>query len=116
MFRMFLGLIILGFTAGATASNTEIPMVGLDSEGNPVEFTMEKGTYIKNLSDGIRATEAATLNALEKRPSSTSKWTLRTIVVGMGVNLEAGLSKVFKLSAMPKFRVLFSKDKDPVTP
>jgi hypothetical protein len=99
----------------AHAETNEFSLVGLDEDGNPVEFVVEKDQYRKTLAENIREVEASTLAAL-KPHSNNAKWGLRTVVAGLGVSIEAGISKLIKLSAAPRFRLVISQNPAPVTP
>ena len=41
---------------------------------------------------------------------------LRTVLVGVGVGVEVGLTKIVKIKTSPRFRLLFSNSVDPVIP
>ncbi len=93
----------------------EIAMVGMDDNGRPVEFVMEKSKYQKNLSAALDGVQIATLPVLNKH-TLTGSWLMRTFILGVGFNIEAGIGPIVKLAAAPKFTVAFSNSTDPVLP
>lgn len=112
--RLFLSAIfILG--AQSVLAVPIIPVVGIDQNGKTVETTVSSGTYQNQLALSLNEVHQATMPVLDKqRPDGD--WALNVLVVGVGLNLEAGISPIFKLSFTPRFRLLFSNSLDPAIP
>lgn len=110
--RLWVFIILLGTqVAGAT----DLPLVGLDRDGNPVELFVKKEKYQKQMTEAIDGVQTSALPVLEKHEKS-APWSLRTIVVGIGLSVQVGIGPIIKLTAAPRFRALFSNSNDPVIP
>ncbi|MBI3543662.1 MAG: hypothetical protein HY075_10360 [Deltaproteobacteria bacterium] len=106
---------VLGFVVLASGCNmNEIPLVGLDDNGNPTQVIIGKKDYSKNLGLAVNAVQDSAIPAVSRR-SQSQPWLLRTIVLGLGVNTEIGIG-AYKVGALPKFRVALSNSTDPTLP
>jgi len=115
MSKTILTVFVLLFSIQAYCSEDDIPLVGIDKAGSPIQIFVPKKDYQKKFSQLISSVNDSTMPVLEKR-NLFQKWSLRTIVVGISVTLEAGFSPIFKLGLLPRFRILFSNSKDAVLP
>ncbi len=97
------------------ASQDEVPLVGLDSDNQPIEVFINKKEYQGRLGRMISSVQESTLPVLTKRDPRQG-WSLRTVMVGIGVSMEVGISKIFKLGAIPRFKVAFTNSSDPGLP
>lgn len=93
----------------------EILMVGLDKNGAPVEVLVPESQYKDNLKKALVEVHSSTLPVLEAKSDFTKGWMLRTVVVGVGVNMELGIGEA-KFGILPRFRVGFSNAKEPSVP
>ena len=93
----------------------DIPMVGLDRDGSPVELFVKKEAYKKQLTQAVGGVQTSALPVLDKHEKGGA-WKLRTIVIGIGLSIEVGIGPILKLSASPRFRAVFSNSNDPVVP
>ena len=108
-----IGLVVT--LCGGVLGAAEIPMLGFDNHGAPVEVLVPETEYRKNLKQAVLAMETSTLPVLQKKARSAPGWMLRSAVVGLGVNTELGLGEV-KFSILPRFRIGFSNAKEPSMP
>lgn len=93
----------------------DLPMIGIDQDGHPVEVFVKKEKYRKQLTDAVKGVQTSALPVLDKHEKS-APWSLRTIVIGVGLSIEVGIGPILKLGAAPRFRALFSNSSDPVLP
>ena len=109
-----LGLISVSLAAGEV---DDIPLVGLDKDGKTIETSIAPVEYVSRLSTATESVLSSTVEALGKSASAAAKpWKVRTIVVGVGAELEVGVGPILKLKAVPRFRVAFSDSDDPALP
>lgn len=99
----------------AKAADGEIPILGLDDAGNPVEVKLTAQEYAERLQASMLTVQDSTAAALASR-APTPGWMLRTAIVGVGVGVEVGVGPIWKIKAIPRFRLAFSNSKDPVLP
>lgn len=92
-----------------------IPMVGLDEQGYPLQTVVPKELYERNLTEALTSVHQSTLPILQ-RQAKGGKWTLNALSLGIGLNVEAGITPLFKMSAAPRFRLLFANSLDPAVP
>jgi hypothetical protein len=113
-------MLVLLVGASPVASGTDdIALVGIDSNGNSVETTLSSDEYLKRLSGAMEAVTSSTLEGLRQtRPlfKGSKPWKVRTVVVGVGAELEAGVGPILKLKAAPRFKLAFSDSNDPALP
>lgn len=109
---LFMLFVVLVSAKGYSA---DILMVGLSKEGAPVEVLVPESKYKDNLKRAIVEVHNSTLPVLEKKADFTKGWMLRTVVVGVGVNMEIGIGEA-KFGILPRFRVGFSNAKEPSVP
>lgn len=96
--------------------HSEIPMVGQNEKGEPIEFSIPENVYKQNLTKALSEVEKSTLVSLQSIPDEGKPWMLRSVVVGIGVNMEVKLGPVIKFGALPRFRVGFSNAAEPSIP
>jgi hypothetical protein len=106
---------VLAAALPAGAWCAEIPMVGLDDDGNVVELKMNGKDYTEQLGAVVTAMHDSASEALMAR-STRKGWSLRTFVLGVGVGFEVGLGPIIKMKATPKFRLAFTNQKEPALP
>lgn len=94
--------------------HVDVPLVGLDEQGNSVSISMPAEKYGKNLSTAIASVHESVIPALAGR-SERGGLALRTVAVGAGVSAEVGIGPL-KVGAFPRFRLMFTNSKDPATP
>jgi hypothetical protein len=111
--------VLATFTAlvlvNSMAFAADIPMVGIDGDGNPIEVLVKKESYRNTLTKAVNGVQMSALPVLEKHDKGAA-WSLRSIVIGIGISVEVGIGSIFKVGAVPRFRALFSNSTDPVLP
>jgi hypothetical protein len=107
--------IFLFIFASASAAAADIPMIGFDSNGNANEFEIPQETYEKNLALAVQSVRQSTLSALNAQ-RQTQTWLLQSVTVGISADIEVGNELIFKVTAVPRFRLVFSNSKEPLTP
>lgn len=115
MSRISLALLLSASCWCVASFANNIPMVGLDKDGAPVETLVPATKYRQNLKTAIVGLQTSTLPVLQKKSQKGSGWMLRSAVVGLGVNMELGLGEI-KFGILPRFRVGFSNAKEPSMP
>jgi len=86
----------------------EIPVIGWDKDGNPVQFLIPETEYRKRmtaLASTLRDSAIPVLN----RTENSGQWDLRSISLGIGLNTEISLGDLYRIGAFPRFRLIFSK-------
>ena len=104
----------LGHAFGET-----IPVVGLDKNQQEVSVAIPKEQFQKNFSQVVTTIQDSTLIAIENKEridGSVSDWLLRDVVVGIGLNLTAGLGPIYHVTAAPRIRACFSNSTHPRFP
>lgn len=112
--KLIVAIVCLNFFWGHSMAS-DVPMVGLDKDGFPVEILMPQKRYRENLKQAIILIQTSGLSALQKKSENASGWMLRSAVFGIGVSAEVKLSKL-KLALLPRFRIGFSNAKEPSVP
>lgn len=82
-------------------------MIGLDKDGNQVAVGVPEESYSQQMSAVFSAVQESTMAALAKRPTNQS-WMLREVIVGAGIQLDAGLGPIIGVSTKPRVRVVFT--------
>jgi hypothetical protein len=111
-------LITLSLAAAATATaaaSDDLPAVGLDDTGAPVEIRVPRAVFRQRYLESLTTVHDSALPAL-RDSRKDAKWKLRTVVIGVGMGLEAKLGPVIKAQIQPRYRAVFSNAKDPVLP
>jgi hypothetical protein len=105
----------LGIALANAAYAADIPLVGLDDDGRPIEVKIKGKDYTEQMEAVMATVSDSVLPALASRGAARA-WALKTVVVGIGVGFEVGLGPIIKLKATPRFRLAFAKDVDVVLP
>ena len=99
-----------------------IPVIGITSNGMASQVFVPKQDYSKRLLATVSSVQESALLSLDYRnfPStspapSNSSWSLRTLVLGIGVSSTIGIGP-FSVGALPKFRIMFTNHSDPTLP
>ncbi len=110
-------LVCLAVPAGPMRAGDDdsITMIGLDEKGSPVESIMKKREYTERLAAISTAVNESAVVAMSRQENKAS-WGLRTLAVGIGVGLEAGLGPIIKVKMTPRFRLIFSNLAEPILP
>lgn len=112
------------FIAGCSASNSpsssdgdsDIPLIGQTEDGKFIEVTIPEIEYFERLKTAIHEVEESTMQALVQKTEQSKPFMLRSVVVGLGLNMEIKLGPIIKFGALPRFRVGFSNAKEPSFP
>ena len=100
----FINLIIVMSIFGCAG---QLPLIGLDEEGNPIASRVDESKYIKHLSRGLISLQESVVPALERATETEANWKLRTVMVGFGLKAEAGFGP-FKVGVAPRIRGAFT--------
>lgn len=107
----------------ALLSASEIPLVGIDGDGRPIERPIPVESYVHRMGKLLAAAQDSAMPALYEMqwqaplPSpSKRKWRLRTFTLGVGLNLSVGVGKILSFSIAPAFTLVMSNSKDPIIP
>jgi hypothetical protein len=106
---------VLGMIVSAQAGGEKVSLIGMDETGNPIELVLDKKDYADRVQAVTAAVSESTLGAMNRK-SLQEKWALRTVLVGVGVGLEAGFGPIIKVKVLPRFRLAFSNSTDPALP
>lgn len=107
--------LIIGLSSTQTFAQ-EVPVIGVDEEGKVIENFVPEMMFKERLTSAIQAVQDSTAKAIKKQNLIPSKWMLRTIVVGLGVNMEIKAGPIIRLGALPRFRVAFTNAVEPSVP
>ena len=110
-------LILLGFAVSAPsrAALGDVPMVGLDEKGSPIEIFVPKKSYQNRMTNIVSELWRTTCSVLD-RHAKIGPWMMRTVIVGVGGTVETGFDPVFKVGATARLRMAFSNSSDPALP
>lgn len=108
-------LIPLVLMTPGTGYADDIPMVGLDSNGKQLFVDVSQDVYEKSLANAVQSVEQSVLSTLNQH-AQAKPWVLQSITVGISASVEFGNELILKVSAVPRFRLVFSNSKEPVTP
>ncbi len=118
MNNCFRAKICLVFSLGGLLSGCAvdgIPLLGLDDSGEFVERFASDRQFAEELRLATAQVRESTFLALrDARHEPTD--TLRTVAVGLGFNLSAGLGSVVSIGVSPRVRFIFSNSQVPVVP
>lgn len=112
-----IGTVILFTSAFAVTGcnhKGEIPVIGLDDQGNPVQVMVPGKTYSKHLLTYASTAQDSVVPALG-RNKNKSKWMLRTVTVGIRIVTDIGIGP-FRVGAVPRARLIFTNHIDPSYP
>jgi hypothetical protein len=90
-------------------------MIGIDPSGKSTEAIITEDEYSQRLESVMSTYIDSALPVLNRWDASSSGWMVRTFVIGVGINAEAGVGSV-KVGAFPRFRLAFTNSKDPTLP
>lgn len=100
-----------GMLALATSCNDpQLNVIGLDKNGNPGHVAVPESEYVERTTQVAEAFQDSALLALEKGSSDSQdepQWMLRTLVVGVGVNMDIGVNDL-TVGVAPRFRMVFT--------
>lgn len=99
----------------AGCSGDGIPMYGLDDSGHFVERYTSEWQFKDELRKASTQVAESTFTALQSSPADRSG-SLRSVIVGLGFNLQAGLGPIIAVGVSPKVRFAFSNSKKPIVP
>ncbi len=91
-------------------------MIGIDEQGQAIEIFVPEVVYKDKLQTAIQSVQESTTKAIQRQSSQVSNWMLRTVVVGIGVNMEIKVGPIIKLGALPRFRIAFTNAVEPSVP
>jgi len=91
-----------------------IPAIVLDKDGQPTQVSMSSQISADHLPQWIATVNDSVLPILDKIPPSRG-WMLRTVAVGMTVQVEVDAGK-FDIGFLPRGRLVYTNNKTPTWP
>lgn len=113
MKKLVVGVILSSSLTAVNLYAADIPMVGLNEDGSPIETFVPEMPYKEKLTQGIISVQESTIPILQKRGESKKGWMLRSVIVGLGIQMEIKLGPIVKFGVLPRFRIGFSNSRDP---
>ena len=95
-------LLLFLFIAEAQAGN--LPLIGLDSKGNPTEISIHKNVLDSKMKEAVGALSESTIDSLDKKKLSFYK-----VSIGTYVKMKLGLGSAITGTAEPYFKLYFTK-------
>lgn len=114
MLKALLYAVVLG-SAVAQASASDIPFISVDDHGRERITYIPRARYIQGMIQTMNGVQDEALPALSHIHQG-KQWWVRTIVLGIGVDVKIGFSPFFEFGITPRFKTFFSNAKDPVSP
>lgn len=96
-------------------ASEKVPVIALDGSGKPIVVEVSAKEYSLRYKSTVSTTNDSLMEALDITPAKNRQWHLRTITVGLGVNMEFGVGP-FKVAAVPKSRLFFTNSTNPPLP
>tara|TARA_Y100001958_G_C21173097_1_gene504459 strand:- start:305 stop:613 length:309 start_codon:yes stop_codon:yes gene_type:complete len=96
--------IFLYFFLISVANSSSLPLIGLDSKGNPKEVSLKKSEWDLKLKKSISILSESTLESLDK-----SKFSFYKVSVGTYIKMKLGIGSLITATAEPYFKLYFSK-------
>jgi len=107
---------VLGICLIAVSSfANDISVMGLNEKGDEVITQVSREKYVQGMVALISAVESDAATALS-RIERGKKWKVRTVSLGIGVDMKLGFPPFFELGIAPRFNTIFSNSKKPVIP
>jgi len=91
-----------------------IPMIGVDSQGNPVQVFVPEKEYSERVVAVASSVNDSALPALNRQKTRPG-WMVRTLTIGINASAQIGIGP-FQIGAVPRFRFIFSNSTDPTLP
>ena len=85
----------------------ELPVVGLDDNGKPIETMIPQRKYVAQLSESMERMQQSVLPAVDSETARQLSG-LRTARLGLGLKGEVGIGDYFKLGGNIGFRLGFT--------
>jgi hypothetical protein len=91
-----------------------IPVIGVDSKGNPSQVFVPEKEYSKIVVEVTSTINDSALPALNRQKTRPG-FMMRTALIGVGASAQVGIGP-FQIGAVPRSRFIFSNSTDPVIP
>lgn len=102
-----------------TSDITQVPLVGIDPEGNSKAIYISSDQYLDKMSSTLLAVNEGVLPQLNQRScekETYSHFELTTVTVALGIEFQAGLGALFSVSTGGKMQLVYANEFDPVIP
>ena len=103
------------FATAQLKASEELPVIGLDENGQEVLTHIPKDRYKKRITEQLGQLQFEALSTLETLQTG-KKWKLHTLSLGVSVDIQLGLSSLLAFGITPRFTVVFSNRKNPIIP
>ena len=90
-------------------------VVGNNDDGSAIEQTIPSGEYSTELAASTSTVADSLQSALTSQINVTN-WKLTSVVVGVGIGAQVGIGPIISVKASPRFRMVFSRNSNPVIP
>lgn len=103
--------------SGASLAMAEemVPVITQDANGKPTVVEVSAKEYSLRYKSTVSTMNDSLMEALNFSAYKNQKWHLRTISVGIAVNMEFGVGTM-KVGAVPKSRLIFTNSTNPSLP
>ena len=108
-------VVALFLLLGTSAMAAEIPVVGMNENGKEVVIHVSRSKFAEGVAQMIESTQEDALPALSAAKTG-KKWMLRTLALGIGLDIKLGFTPVFELGIAPRFRAILSNSTNAVIP
>lgn len=92
-----------------------IPLIGLNRDGKQVSVSVSQSDFEKQMKEIATSVHESAMPALLQH-SRGHYWMLRTLVIGVGLQLDAGLGPILSITTKPRFRLVYTNSSAPFFP
>ena len=96
--------VLLLFLLIAEAQAGNLPLIGLDSKGNPIEIKIHKDVLDSKMKEAVDAISESTIGSLNKKRLPFYK-----VSIGTYLKMKLGLGNLITGTAEPYFKLYFTK-------
>lgn len=96
--------------------NSRTPVLGVGEDGEVIEEWVPESEYRERFGESLRVVAASSEAGLNTAGSNSRFWPLRTIVIGIGGAIEAGVGPIWKIKVSPRFKLAFTNEKEAALP
>lgn len=113
--KVSIGAALIAAALLSGCGKSGIPIIGLDKDGKEVTYYVPEKDYVENMGTIMMTAQESVYPALSEN-SRASSWHIRTLVLGLGFNLEFSAGPIITAGVQPRLRFAFSNSKKPILP